>query len=270
MIIELFGPPGVGKTTFARALTTRLRESGHNVHLMLSYRPAESGSAPILWPSRPAGRRVAAAVRRLSRPFLEVVSILGHPFLLQDIEIATDLLKILPPRNRAIAIRLGQYILRLSHSWYHASSTGSIVVFDQAFTQLVCSLVLHSKYTDKSLIAKAVDIAPRSDLAIRLEAPTDVLAARLKDRKCKQGVFEQLLELDLNTNLKSMEIIDQLHRLMIERGQLIVCTSSLDRQSLNETIKATEVILAARFGAALHSPAEQGLRAGNLAGKAVI
>ena len=268
MIVELFGPPGVGKTTFARALTTRLREGGHNVHLMLSYRPAECRSAPILWPSQPAGRRAAALLRRLGRPFLEVVSILGHPFLLQDIDTAADLLRILPPRNRAVAIRLAQYILRLSHSWYHASSTGSIVLFDQAFVQLVCSLVLHSRYVDKSLIAKAVDIAPHADLAIRLEAPPDVLAARLKDRKRQQGVLERLLELDLNTNLKSIEIIDQLYRLMIERGQLIVRTSSLDRWSLNEAIKSTEVILAAKLGASLHSPAEQRLRAVNLAHKA--
>ena len=43
MIIELFGPPAAGKTTFARTLATRLRDLGHPVELMLSYRPSESG-----------------------------------------------------------------------------------------------------------------------------------------------------------------------------------------------------------------------------------
>ena len=41
MIIELFGPPGSGKTTFARSLAARLRERGHTVDLILSHRPAE-------------------------------------------------------------------------------------------------------------------------------------------------------------------------------------------------------------------------------------
>jgi len=41
MIIELFGPQGVGKTTFARALSAELRERHQIVDLVLSYRPAE-------------------------------------------------------------------------------------------------------------------------------------------------------------------------------------------------------------------------------------
>jgi len=268
MIIELFGPPGAGKTTFARALTARLRESGHKVDLMLSYRPAEGRSALIRRPSRPAAYQGASVPRRLSRAFLEVLAIVRHPFaLLQDIETAVDLLKLLPPGNIARAIQLSQYSLRLSHSWHHASTTRSIVLFDQAFVQLVCSLALLSRAADKSLIASAVDIAPRSDLAIRLEAPPDILAARLADRKCQQGAFERLLECDLNTSLKSTEITDQLHQMLIERGRLIVCASSLDRQSLNEAVKSTEGVLAAKLGPVLQPPAEQSSHAVNLVGK---
>ena len=40
MIVELFGPPGAGKTTFARTLAAHLRERGHTVDLILSHRPA--------------------------------------------------------------------------------------------------------------------------------------------------------------------------------------------------------------------------------------
>ena len=41
MIVEIFGPQGVGKTTFARALAAELQNQHQNVDLVLSYRPAE-------------------------------------------------------------------------------------------------------------------------------------------------------------------------------------------------------------------------------------
>ena len=41
MVVEIFGPPAVGKTTLSRALAERLRERGFAVDLALSYRPSE-------------------------------------------------------------------------------------------------------------------------------------------------------------------------------------------------------------------------------------
>jgi len=244
MIIELFGPPGAGKTTFAHALTTRLQESGHIAQPMLSNRPSEGGSAS------PAGRRVVAVPRRLSRPFIEVLAIACHPFALShDIGAVVGLMKILPPQNAIVAMRLSQYILRLSHSWRRASAAEHIVLFDQAFLQLICSLVLLGRSADESLVAHALDAAPRPDLAIRIDTPPDALETRLKDRASQQSVLERLFELDLDTNLKSIGIIDQLYRLLIDRSQLIVSASSLDRQSINESVRAIERTLVAQLDA---------------------
>ena len=41
MIVELFGPSAVGKTTFAAALTLGMREHGCPIEPVVSYRPAE-------------------------------------------------------------------------------------------------------------------------------------------------------------------------------------------------------------------------------------
>jgi thymidylate kinase len=250
MIIELIGPPGAGKTTFAHALTNRLRERGHVVELTLSYRPAECSSSPDPCSSNPAERRAAAVVRRLSRPLLEMLAIVRHPFTLShDIGAASGLMKILPPRNMVEAIRLTQYMLRLSHSWGHASTARNIVLFDQAFVQLVCSLVLLGRTVDESLIARALSSTPKSDLLIRLDAPTEVLAARLRDRQCRQSGTERLLELDVGTNLESIRIIDHLHGLMENMGQSVITASSLDQRALCRSVEHIEKRLAMMFGA---------------------
>jgi thymidylate kinase len=237
MIIELFGPPGAGKTTFAHALTSRLRECGHVVELTLSYRPAERPSSTGSCSSDPAQHRVAAVARRLSRPLLEMLAIASHPFALShDIGAAASLMRILPPRNMAAAIRLSQYILRLSHSWYHASTTRHIVLFDQAFVQLICSLAVLGRAVDVSLISRALESSPKADLLIRVDAPQEIRAARLRHRERMQGAIERLFEPDLMTNLDSVHIIDRLHELLRDRDQLVLHCSSIDKPSLCESV----------------------------------
>jgi thymidylate kinase len=261
MIIELFGPPGAGKTTLAYALARRLQESGHRIDLMLSCRPAECQSPSNTRLSGLPGGRVAAVPRRLVRPLLELLAIALQPLSISDdIGITADLLQILPPANIAVAIRLSQYILRLSHCWRRASAMRHIALLDQAFVQLICSLALLSRSADQSLIARALDFSPRADLLVRLDAPPLVLAARLQERKRRQSAAERLFELDLNTNLKSIGIIDQLDRLLRDRGQPVIRTISADRHSLNESVAAIEAIIMARSPAAPKVTAHSDLR----------
>ncbi len=238
MIIELFGHPGTGKTTFARALSASLRDQGHVVRLFLSYRPAEP--PPVDPSAGDAIRPQAAAIaRRLIRPAVEMLALARHPVAnSHDIRKAATLIRILPPRNMFWSMRMSQYIVRLSHAWRQASQADHIVLFDQAFVQVVCSLIsFHGLDLDEALIAQALDCAPKSDVLIRLDAPDATLKARLRDRICCQSRIERLLELHQDTNLESMHIVDHVHELLRKRGQPVIRAASLDQRSLRCSVQ---------------------------------
>jgi hypothetical protein len=250
MIVELFGPPASGKTTLAKALTAQLRERGHRAELILSYRPAErlppSHGVPV-----PPRLRSSAVIWRLSRPIVEAVTTACHALNKDDLSLAGKLLRVLPARNVVWSIRLRQYIARLSRTWTRASEADHLVLFDQAFIQVVCSLVLLARASDETLIAQALDLVPKSDILVRLGAPRDVLESRLRDRDRRQGTLERLLELDLQTNLDSVPIIDRLHDLLQAREREIVQVYSVDSTSVRRLAEALEEkLIAARAASA--------------------
>src|SRR5258708_14393465 len=115
MIIELFGPPGAGKTTFARALAERLREHGHTVDLILSHRPAERSPCEFRSASDLPAHQFSNMIRRLSRPFVEMMTMVRRPFTLShDVGTALNLIRILPPSNTLSSLSLAPYLPRLS------------------------------------------------------------------------------------------------------------------------------------------------------------
>jgi thymidylate kinase len=249
MIIELYGPPGVGKTTFARALSALLRERGHVAELKLSYRPTEG--LPVLNPyGATAGRYQNAVIQRLSRPVVELLTIARHPFAnSRDFRTARHLVRLLPPANVFSSIKTSQYLSRLSHSWYEKSHVAHLVLFDQAFVQAVCSLTLLAGAADDTLVANALDYAPKSDVFIRLEAPVELLETRLNDRRRLQGTIGQLFEHDLTTSFASIPMIDRLHNLLLKQGRFVLCASSVDQRSLDESVDMVAQKVIAKFKA---------------------
>jgi thymidylate kinase len=248
MIVELFGPPGAGKTTFARTLAARLRERGHTVDLILSHRPGERSPHEIRSASALSTQQIASTIRRLIRPFSEILALARHPSTIsQDLGTAFTLIKILPPSSTLWFLRLAQYLSRLSRAWFQASNADHIVLFDQAFVQAVCSLVLLCGVVDELLISDALDVVPKSDLLVRLQAPTEILEARLLDRQHLGSRFERLLEFDMATNLRSIAVVDCLSELLLKRGRQIMNAASLDQHSLNEVVEEVEKQIMAQF-----------------------
>jgi len=241
MIIELFGAPGAGKTTFAHALAAHLGERGHTVDLIVSARPEERSPREIRSASDLKPHPPTNLIWRLTHLFAEILAMARSPFTIShDVATALTLIKILPPSNTLWSLRLAQYVSRLSRAWSKASDTDHIVLFDQAFVQVVCSLALLSDRADKLLISHALDTVPKSDVLIRLDAPIVTLEARLRDRQRLESRIERVLELDLATNLRSPAIVDCLHDLLRKRGRDVTYAESLDKHSLHEALERIE------------------------------
>lgn len=247
MIIELFGPPGAGKTTFARTFAARLREHGHAVDLILSHRPAERSAPETIPAPTPGPRQILPAIRRLIRPLAEMLTMARQPFAFShDVGAAFALVRTMPPSDILWFVRLIQYLTRLSRTWSQSTDTDHIVLFDQAFVQAICSLVLLCGAADELTISHALDKIPQPDLLVLLNAPTEIVEARLRDRERHASGMERLLELDLATSLKSMTIIDCVQRVLRNKGTQIANAESLDQRSLQEATDRIEKQIAAQ------------------------
>ncbi|SED62947.1 hypothetical protein SAMN05519104_3962 [Rhizobiales bacterium GAS188] len=249
MIIELFGPPCVGKTTLARHLATRLRERGHAAQLMLSYRPAEQCSSDGPGNPNRMPRHAPPTLRRLARPIVEMLALARQPSVISnELGGAINLVKMLRPKSVFWSIRLSQYLSRLSNSWRHASEIDGVMLFDQAFVQAICSLILLGRVKDEALIAQALELTPKPDLLIRIESPRNILEARLRRRQSGQSAAERLLEFDLQTNLELIEIVERVDALLRQRGRKVTCVASLEQGSLDGAAELIEMQLAAMSG----------------------
>jgi len=233
MLIELYGPPGCGKTTFAHALAQRMQTRGVTAEVLLSYQPGTYRSS-----TDPAGL-VYAARRVLSAAANLIVMTCMAAAKRRSFALAMKLIATLPPSNPIWLLRYSQYILRLADTWNHRSADG-IAIFDQAFVQAVCSLALLTWRADEPSLNHALDIVPESDLTIRLNVPKAILTSRLAGRINRESFMERLFEADLGTNLRAAEIANRLDVLLGTRGRAIMSFSPIDELTLEDALTQAE------------------------------
>ncbi|WFU18473.1 polysaccharide biosynthesis C-terminal domain-containing protein [Bradyrhizobium sp. CB3481] len=239
MIIEAFGPPGAGKTTFSRALAERLRQRGYSVDLILFPRLeseflSRAGFVPAL-------------LRATSAIFVAIVILCRPTSNAPGLRLARDLLRLMPPASPAWWIRISQYVVRFSCAWNDPHKPDRIVLFDQGFVQAVCSLALHSR-ADQRTIAQAMCMRRQPDLLIRFDAPKELLEQRLRQRSGRKSFVEKWLDRDVRTFLKMKPITDYVGSLLATQDKRMISVNSLDPKLLRDALDLVEQEISARFG----------------------
>ncbi|WP_428493617.1 hypothetical protein [Rhodopila sp.] len=220
MIVELFGPPAVGKTTCAFRLAAALRARGHRVDLLMSLRPGEQREGPTCDPTLPAARRLLRPIYLLGADLRHAAQHREH------VAAAWHMLAAMPPRSPLWSIRLYRYLLHLHCAWEAAARAPYLVLIDQGFVQAIASLVLLSGCRNEARIDRELTTLPRPDLLIGLQSPAAVLRQRLAERLPAQGWLERWLELSVEENLRFAAVLADLATRLRRQGRSPVWLSS--------------------------------------------
>lgn len=252
MIIETFGPPGAGKTTFSRALAQRLRDRGYKVDHVFAL--PHLGSNLLN-----SGGFVSALLRVAYAVFL-TVAVLCRPFAnARGLRLARDLLRLMPPKNPIWWIRLSQYIMRFSCVWQDSHKPDHIVLFDEGFVQAVCTLALFSR-ADENAIAHAIGMRTQPDLLIRFDAPKELLEQRLHERTHAKPFAEKWFEPDVPTFLRAKPITDYVGSLLAAEDERMICIHSLDPGLMLKALDLVEAEVSIMFsGCRTSRPTPAGL-----------
>lgn len=229
MIIELFGPPGAGKTTFLRGLCRAMVKHGINVKTVNGYRLIEYGSA------QDDGQEVRHAIGRI----IKKVATSG-PVLLSTLpkdSVAARLLASIPLRSRTWSWRMKVDIALLCESWRKAQESDGYFIFEEGLVQALCALVLLARTPSIDVVCDGVALLPRPDLLVQLDAPQETLRRRLMDRHAQQPFLEVLLfELGVERGLKQADISRQIGEYLRQDEWPLIQVNGADPHNFDKVI----------------------------------
>ncbi len=230
MIIELFGPPGAGKTVFAHALARRLRGQGYATEVVLSHKPSRRTRSVDLGIFMFVFR-VFAAIFSTAKLFVYT------PDLIKYISTASSMIKQIQPRKLIWKARIWQKIVNLSYRWDQARQSKEITIFDQGYVQAVASLTIFRGCADSISIARALKVTPAADFTFRVVLPRSAVEARLLERIRHEAPAERILEADFDANMRSFGVFQNIDDILVASGRKTVSVETLDDRSLSESVQ---------------------------------
>ena len=234
MIIEFFGPPGSGKTTFANALADRLRGRGYAAKVAQCYRPRNEGDGWDHFAILSIATRISSAVFSVFAAFL--ASLGGDA----GIRTGNLLIGLIPPKSAIWRARIWQYIVRLSGCWKRAQESPDITIFDQGFVQAIGSLAMFNGDADASMVARALDFTPRADLVVRMIVPGEIVKRRLQARMMREPVAERLFEVDVTGNMNALAVFEEIGGALESAHRSTVSVHPVDQESTERDLRLVE------------------------------
>jgi hypothetical protein len=210
MIIELFGPPGVGKTTLRPRLCQAMARRGINVKTVNGYRQIEYGSAKDDCPE------VRHGIGRIGKKLAA-----SAPVLLSTLpkeSLAAQLLAAFPVRSLSWSWRMKVDIALVCESWRQAEESDGHFIFEEGLIQAVCALAVLARRRSVDVVRDCLSFLPRPDLLIQIDAPQETLRRRLLDRHARQPMLEVLLELGVDEGLRQATISREIGTCLRQAG----------------------------------------------------
>lgn len=230
MIIELFGPPGSGKATFAGALAAHLRGQGYRTRVVHSRQRRRRGGSVDLG--------LFLFLFRVGAAIFSAFRILVSPRgLAKYLAISISMVRIIPPKKLIWRAWIWQHILKISHSWDEAEQSEEIIIFEQGYVQAVASLAIFNDAADNIAIARALKLTPVADFTLRVVLPRSIVETRLCERMKQEAPAERLLDADLETSMRAFGAFQDINDILVGTERNVVPVETLNDQSSLEGVR---------------------------------